>query len=107
MGHAWRVQKYCSHCGLYLVTTHLTGRLLITLRTHAIGTKQKPYCTLTVDCSDYHEELEPTPEAFQLNAHDNQRSKGKPYRYLVEKPLRPGPVWVAARGKGLALLLDM
>lgn len=68
-----------------------------------MGTKQKNYCTTTVDRFNYSDELEPFDDRFEPNTHDMSRSKGKPWEYLVRKPLKDGPLNVASRGKCLAI----
>ncbi|KAI0349099.1 hypothetical protein OH77DRAFT_1415553 [Trametes cingulata] len=59
-------------------------------------------CTVekTSGLFDYSSELEPCPEDYEPSPHDARRAAGEAFaRYL--KPLKPGPLYVKARGKEL------
>lgn len=79
------------------------GHIRLVPRTFAMGTKQKHYCTTTVDRSEYCDELEPLDNCFRPNEYDAARSIGKAWSYLIDRPLKDGPLNVALRGKCLAI----
>ncbi|KAJ7131594.1 hypothetical protein C8R43DRAFT_849046, partial [Mycena crocata] len=73
-------------------------------RTFAEGTAAKSHKTITVDAGDYDTSLEPTTDSFEINLHDAKRvPSGAPWKYLTDRPLKPGPVHVAVRGKCLVI----
>ncbi|KAG2016531.1 hypothetical protein CC2G_009690 [Coprinopsis cinerea AmutBmut pab1-1] len=86
---------------------HPNGRLQIYSSTFAIGTRDRAWGSITVDTSEYNESLEPLDPSFTPNPHDLVRAKrgvvSDDCRYLVEKPLVPGPLHVAVRGKAVYL----
>jgi hypothetical protein len=67
-------------------------------RVFAMGTAQKPYTTCTTNRDDYSDSTEPIDISYHPNAFDAKRARGKPYTYLM-KPLKPGPLHIAVRGK--------
>jgi hypothetical protein len=62
------------------------------------GGKGKAYTTCTVDRASYQDSLEPMPANYVAHPWDEMRSKGRPWAYLL-KPLIPGELHVASRGK--------
>ncbi|KAI1781794.1 hypothetical protein LXA43DRAFT_907703, partial [Ganoderma leucocontextum] len=74
-------------------------------RSFAIGTKEKPYTTMTTESWNYDSILETVPEEFIPNPFDAERLKPVGWnhlRYLL-KPLDYGDVSVACRGKEIIL----
>ncbi|KAI0324990.1 hypothetical protein GY45DRAFT_1375105 [Cubamyces sp. BRFM 1775] len=77
------------------------ARIQLFPRVFALGTKNKPYTTCTVEQSElfnYTEDLEPPPADYQPAPQDIVRSKGKPYEPYL-KPLHTGALQVKVRGK--------
>ncbi|TEB37826.1 hypothetical protein FA13DRAFT_1867608 [Coprinellus micaceus] len=82
-----------------------TARLIILPRSWAEGTWEKPYSTISEDRSRFNEALEPPdPEyAATCNAHDLRSAKLNGCLHLLDRPLQPGPIYVAKRGKCLVI----
>ncbi|KAJ7662790.1 hypothetical protein DFH06DRAFT_1042758 [Mycena polygramma] len=80
------------------------GRLVLFPRTFAMGTDVKSYQTISVDSGDYDVRLEPRRNWHQINAFDAQRvPAAAPWKYLVDRPLLSGDVFVKVRGKCIAI----
>jgi hypothetical protein len=68
-----------------------------------MGTRNKPYSSISVNRSRYTESLESDDDTYIPNAFDLSRASNKPWAYLVKKRLKPGRVCVARHGKCLAI----
>ncbi|KAJ6459765.1 hypothetical protein C8R47DRAFT_1081163 [Mycena vitilis] len=80
------------------------GQLILFPRTFAMGTDTKSYETISVDTGDYRGELEPESDTHRLCKYDEQRSpKTADWRYLVDKPLQCGEIFLKVRGKCIAV----
>lgn len=69
-----------------------------------MGTDEKSYETISVDTGDYQPFLEPLDPLYKQNKFDAIRVPANaPWKYLVEKPLESGEVYVKVRGKCLVI----
>ncbi|KDR81019.1 hypothetical protein GALMADRAFT_91738 [Galerina marginata CBS 339.88] len=79
------------------------GYLQVFSRCFTLGTPTKPYSSITVNNSRYTAALEPTDPSFIPNESDLMRASKKPWAYLVNKRLLSGHIYIARRGKCLAI----
>lgn len=72
----------------------------------ANGSAGHPYTPCIIaDTSEYDAACEPLDADYVPNQYDQCRARGQSYEYLVEKPLAPGELHVAARGNQLAIAI--
>ncbi|EDR13470.1 uncharacterized protein LACBIDRAFT_308427 [Laccaria bicolor S238N-H82] len=71
-------------------------------RCFTLGTKNKPYSSISVHNSRYTESLEPMDD-YVPNHFDLQRASRQPWAYLVNRRLSSGQICLARRGKCLAI----
>ncbi|KAF7335901.1 hypothetical protein MSAN_02327200 [Mycena sanguinolenta] len=80
------------------------GYLVTFPRSFAMGTDIRSYDTISVDRGDYTDDLEPADPQHTLSQFDWDRvTKNAPWKYIVDKPLASGEVYIQVRGKCIAI----
>ena len=108
MPEAPEVVKFMTHIGRaiskeFKLAGEAIGYLMIIPRCFAEGTATRSYGTCSIAFSDFSHSQEQKVPDYIPNEHDMSRSIGKPWQYLIDRPLVPGPVSTARRGKALVI----
>ena len=72
-------------------------------RTFAIGTPQKSYETISLNQSAFDQTLEPKDPSYVPNKYDMLTPKSYSCEALTDRPLQPGPLHPAIRGKCIVI----
>jgi hypothetical protein len=96
----------CIHSVISAMLIHppvLQARLRLFPRCFALGTKTKPYSSISINSDGFFYCLEPLDPEYKPNAHDITSARRTGCLPYMDRPLTPGPLVCTVRGKCLVL----